>query len=161
MVLYCLFEAGGRRPRSLLILLLFTLFKADMSGGYTVQSLMKDYLNVRDNIFEREKVRFNHLLRIWSKCDNVQDDHLGSDVSLDWDELQANNQLMKWKSKELEEALVSGDFGPARSFYLSKSDIEASKVFAFLRAMPKGAALHTHHISLGSIKWIVANLTYW
>ena len=27
--------------------------------------------------------------------------------------------------------------------------------------MPKGAALHTHHISLGSIKWIVANLTYW
>ena len=25
----------------------------------------------------------------------------------------------------------------------------------------KGAALHTHSISLGSIKWIVSNLTYW
>ena len=27
--------------------------------------------------------------------------------------------------------------------------------------MPKGAALHTHHISLGSINWIITNLTYW
>jgi hypothetical protein len=26
--------------------------------------------------------------------------------------------------------------------------------------MPKGAALHMHHISLGPIAWVIANLTY-
>jgi adenosine deaminase CECR1 len=119
-------------------------------AGYSVQAgqqqpgLMKEYLSIRDQIFNNEKAKY-----------------LGSSNTLDSDETQANNKLMKYKLKELDEAMLTGDFGPARSFYLTKQDIESSGVFNFIKRMPKGAALHTHHISLGSIRWIVANLTYW
>ncbi len=68
---------------------------------------------------------------------------------------------MEAKLQEIDEAVSTGEFGPSKSFFLSKASIESSKVFAFVQAMPKGAALHTHHISLGSIRWIVSNLTYW
>ncbi len=82
----------------------------------SVNSAIANYVNSRNAIFEAE-----------------QDNYLGSDISLSWDETEANHYLTKWKSQELEEALVSGDFGPARSFYLSKPDIEASKVFKYTR----------------------------
>ena len=65
---------------------------------------------------------------------------------------------VKWVRKSYRK---NWSLGPSKSFYLSKTDIENSPVFQFIKKMPKGAALHTHHISLGSIKWIVSNLTYW
>ena len=67
---------------------------------------------------------------------------------------------MRSKIAELDASFERAEFAPARSFYLSKEDIENSDVFKFIRDMPKGAALHVHHISLGPIPWVVANLTY-
>ena len=67
---------------------------------------------------------------------------------------------MRSKILELDAAYEKAEFAPARSFFLSKEDILTSEVFKFIREMPKGAALHTHHISLGPIPWVIANLTY-
>ena len=106
--------------------------------------LMKRYLAQRKNILKEER-----------------NNHLGNNLTLAWYEIKANEKLMEDKLKELDEAMLTGDFGPSKSFYLSQTDIENSPVFQFIKKMPKGAALHTHHISLGSIKWIVSNLTYW
>ena len=108
------------------------------------EDIMKNYLVQRENILKNE-----------------QKSHLGNDITLESHEIKVNKKLMEHKLKELDEAMLTGDFGPSKSFYLSKTDIENSPVFQFIKKMPKGAALHTHHISLGSIKWIVSNLTYW
>ena len=105
---------------------------------------MKNYLSQRNKLLKKE-----------------QENHLGSDMTLDGFEVKANKKLMEDKLKELDDAMLTGDFGPSKSFCLSKTNIENSQVFKFIKKMPKGAALHTHHISLGSIKWIVSNLTYW
>jgi hypothetical protein len=67
---------------------------------------------------------------------------------------------MRSKILELDAAYEKAEFAPAKSFFLSKEDITNSEVFKFIREMPKGAALHTHHISLGPIPWVIANLTY-
>lgn len=106
--------------------------------------LMQNYLSKRKEISLKE-----------------QQNHIGNDLNLSYFESKTNEKLMKAKLEELDEAMLTGSFGPAKSFYLSKADIESSSVFQFIKKMPKGAALHTHHISLGSIKWIVSNLTYW
>ena len=87
--------------------------------------------------------------------------HLGQELILTEPELKVNEKLMLEKWKELDDAIQNGEFLPAKSFYLSKPEIEKSKVYQFISQMPKGAALHTHSISLGSIKWMVSNLTYW
>lgn len=105
-------------------------FKSGMT--MSVASLMKNYLSSRDQVFHLEK-----------------EYHLGQSLQLNWNELQANAYLMKHKLRELDEAMLTGEFGPAKSFYLSKEDIEDTRVFEFIKKMPKGAALHTHHISLG------------
>ena len=34
------------------------------------------------------------------------------------------------------------------------------QVFSFLRGLPKGAALHTHDLSIASVAWVVSDLTY-
>ena len=87
--------------------------------------------------------------------------HLGEDLILTETEQKVNEKLMLEKWKELDDAIQTGEFLPSKSFYLSKPEIEKSKVYQFIAQMPKGAALHTHSISLGSIKWMVSNLTYW
>ena len=128
------------------IIIIFIVLSLSTKFGIStpVDNLVKDYLESRSRIFNIEHKT-----------------SLGQDLTLEWTELKVNSILIKEKIKELDEAMNSGDFGPAKSFYLSKPDIEKSPVFQFIKKMPKGAALHTHHISLGSIKWIVSNLTYW
>ena len=69
---------------------------------------------------------------------------------------------MRYKIQELDAAFETSDveFPPSKSFFLSRANIQDSEVFKFIRQMPKGAALHTHHISLGPIQWVIKNLTY-
>lgn len=123
------------------LILIFIQFTACLEQD---ELQMKEYLSKRKEISVKE-----------------QQNHIGNDLKLNYYESKANEKLMADKIQELDEAMLAGTFGPAKSFYLSKSDIEASSVFQFIKKMPKGAALHTHHISLGSIRWIVSNLTYW
>ena len=117
---------------SSLFLILNSVFYFKSGMSMSVASLMKNYLSSRDQVFHLEK-----------------EYHLGQSLQLNWNELQANAYLMKHKLRELDEAMLTGEFGPAKSFYLSKEDIEDTRVFEFIKKMPKGAALHTHHISLG------------
>ena len=123
----------------MLLLILFSLRIIQ-----TNSDTFSDYKTLRNKILNREF-----------------DQHLGQDLYLSEPEIKVNNILMIRKLQELDEAIKTGEFLPAKSFYLSKENIEKSKIYQFISKMPKGAALHTHSISLGSIKWIVSNLTYW
>ena len=117
---------------SFLFVILNSVLYFKSGTSLSVSNLMKKYLSSRDQVFHLEK-----------------EYHLGQNLQLNWNELQANAYLMKHKLRELDEAMLTGEFGPAKSFYLSKEDIEDTRVFEFIKKMPKGAALHTHHISLG------------
>ena len=87
-------------------------------------------------------------------------EYLGSDLQLTPAENSANSILMAHKINELEGAFESDNFLPSRNFYTVKTKIEESDVFQFIKAMPKGGALHTHEFSTASIDWVIANLTY-
>ncbi|XP_018018332.1 adenosine deaminase 2 [Hyalella azteca] len=86
---------------------------------------------------------------------------IGSSVVLTSEEELANQILVALKQQELDDALDSSNYPPARNFLVSKPDIERSQVFSFIRSMPKGAVLHGHDTGLTSINFVVQNLTYW
>eukprot|EP00058_Branchiostoma_floridae_P011142 XP_002596630.1 hypothetical protein BRAFLDRAFT_219059 [Branchiostoma floridae] len=102
-----------------------------------------DFLNARANLLSLE-----HGLKT------------GGDLALDDVEQAVNKVLMALKVKELDTALGSGSFPPSTHFFHAKSAIEQSKVFQFIRKMPKGAALHLHDDSLTDLSWLVKNATY-
>lgn len=86
---------------------------------------------------------------------------LGSNLQLSVSEQFANQKLMAAKREELAKFADPGlEFPPSRMFYESKSVIETSKVFEFIREMPKGLLLHTHLVSMGSLNYTIKNLTY-
>lgn len=85
---------------------------------------------------------------------------LGSELILSSNEIKVNNHLMTLKHQELDAAFASSTYPPAQSLFVSKSELEASPVFQFIKALPKGGAIHTHDISIASIDWVIANLTY-
>ena len=58
------------------------------------------------------------------------------------------------------QAFKTAHYPPAGNFFDNIEAIESSKVFDFIREMPKGAALHVHDIAIASADWIVANITY-
>lgn len=65
--------------------------------------------------------------------------HLGSDVILDPNEKIVNEQLMENKKKEMARYLLGEEiFPPSVSFTEVKRNIEKSKVYQFIRKMPKG-----------------------
>ncbi|XP_046384543.1 adenosine deaminase 2-like [Ischnura elegans] len=86
---------------------------------------------------------------------------VGSSVVLSSSEEVVNELLMSAKRRELASA-VSGDapFPPAKHFFEAKGDIERSEVFRFIKALPKGAALHGHDTSMASLSYVVGNLTH-
>lgn len=45
-------------------------------------------------------------------------------------------------------------------FFKAKPLIDSSKVFQFLKKMPKGAVLHTHTSATVSSSWVVRNIFY-
>ncbi|XP_015433614.1 PREDICTED: adenosine deaminase CECR1-like [Dufourea novaeangliae] len=86
---------------------------------------------------------------------------LGGSLSLNHDERAANDVLMHAKRKELEHGFKDlKKFAPGWSFLSAKKDIDKSKIFHFLRRMPKGAVLHAHDTSMVSTDYIFQNITY-
>lgn len=75
-------------------------------------------------------------------------------------EIRVNDILMKIKREEVAEGMETGKFPPAMHFFRAKKLIEQSRVFDFLRKMPKGAALHLHDYALLNAEWLVKNATY-
>ncbi|MEL6671332.1 MAG: hypothetical protein AAFR61_04045 [Bacteroidota bacterium] len=65
-----------------------------------------------------------------------------------------NEKLVALRKRENDAYKAAHDFPPANHFYRAKSKIEASPLFSFFRAMPKGALLHVHPPAMGSADWI-------
>ncbi|RZC40860.1 A deaminase domain containing protein [Asbolus verrucosus] len=85
---------------------------------------------------------------------------IGSSIVLSDKEQQVNDLLMNYKLKEYDEGFNNpGNFLPAVNFFKSKSKIEQSEVFNFIRKLPKGASLHSHDTASVSSEFLY-NLTY-
>ncbi|KAF7280139.1 hypothetical protein GWI33_006394 [Rhynchophorus ferrugineus] len=85
---------------------------------------------------------------------------LGS-TSLSDDELTVNEYLLRFKKEELNRSYEnSSSFLPSQNFLTSKNNIDESKVFQFIKKIPKGASLHTHFLAAVSIDWLITNFTY-
>ena len=71
-------------------------------------------------------------------------EYLGSDLILSPSEITANTILMKDKQNEIMKAFDNHNnthkatFPPSHSFLTSRPAIEQSKVFEFIRKLPKG-----------------------
>ena len=61
---------------------------------------------------------------------------------------------------ELDSAFDHDDLPSAKSFFQSRSKIEASGVYKFIHGLPKGAGLHLHASAMTSIDWVISNITY-
>ncbi|XP_037701372.1 adenosine deaminase 2 [Choloepus didactylus] len=85
---------------------------------------------------------------------------LGGQLVLKKQEMKANEKLMALKNAEITEAMKTQKFPPSMHFFQAKSLIEKSQVFAILKKMPKGAALHVHDFSILSGDWLLKNVTY-
>ncbi|XP_076647903.1 adenosine deaminase [Halictus rubicundus] len=86
---------------------------------------------------------------------------LGANLTLNDLERAANDILMKEKWNELEAGFKNPKkFAPSRNFITAKKDIEESKVFKFIRKMPKGAVLHAHDTALVTTDYMFHNVTF-
>ncbi|CAH1105471.1 unnamed protein product [Psylliodes chrysocephalus] len=80
---------------------------------------------------------------------------IGSQIKLTERESVVNDYLMKYKNEEMDKGFGRPDrFLPANHFFTSRAKIEKSKVFQFLRAMPKGASLHSHDLGMVSADYL-------
>ncbi|KAH9643485.1 hypothetical protein HF086_015633 [Spodoptera exigua] len=68
---------------------------------------------------------------------------VGGKINLNENETIANNILMKWKMKELNDSNTQR-INFAKHYFTYKKDIEKSKVYKIIKRMPKGGLLHVH-----------------
>ncbi|XP_076240571.1 adenosine deaminase [Calliopsis andreniformis] len=86
---------------------------------------------------------------------------IGGNLTLNDFEQVANDVLMTAKKEELDAAFRKPElFAPSQNFLMAKKQIDNSKVFQFLRRMPKGAVLHAHDTSLVAIDYLYHNITF-
>ena len=88
-----------------------------------------------------QETRNDYLARRLSALTQEANEFLGSNLTLSENEQQVNNKLMSLKQQEINSSVSSNIFLPSMHFFHSKPYIESSKVFWFLRKMPKG--MHT------------------
>lgn len=109
-------------------------------GGYTPPEALR-YLMERTRFLKEESQRF-----------------LGSGQPLTAAEHRVNDLLMSWKRHEYN--VPEAAFPPAHSFFLVRPQIEQSRVFKFIRRMPKGAVLHVHDLSAANADFIVNDVAH-
>lgn len=86
---------------------------------------------------------------------------LGSNIILTKEETIVNKIIMKHKQKELDDSFEDPlNFPPAKHFFEARKEIDKSTVYAILKEMPKGTALHIHDISVLPPEWVIKNATY-
>ncbi|XP_001601908.2 adenosine deaminase 2-like [Nasonia vitripennis] len=84
----------------------------------------------------------------------------GANITLNEEEQRANDILMKYKHEELKTAFRDPkSFLPSKSFLRVSESISRSKVFRFIRQMPKGGVLHAHLSAVNSRNFILGNIT--
>lgn len=85
---------------------------------------------------------------------------LGGTMQLSPEEQLANDILMKWKFKEIDEWYQnSQQFNLSRHYFTYRDDIKQSQVYKFIRKMPKGAVLHVHSSMMSGSDYLI-QLTY-
>ncbi|XP_055900360.1 adenosine deaminase AGSA-like isoform X1 [Biomphalaria glabrata] len=126
----------------LLTVVLNFISKSDFSLSLPMTS--SEYLKIRSQLIDENESR-----------------RLGSHLVLSSSELFVNNIFMKEKKTLIESSRLNKTvFFPTESFYKSKRLIDESYLFELIHKMPKGAALHTHDLSMVSLDWIIHNATY-
>ncbi|KAJ6646816.1 Adenosine deaminase 2 [Pseudolycoriella hygida] len=85
----------------------------------------------------------------------------GFDIHLTEIEKEANDIIMRYKMKELEDGFKNPCiFNPSRHHFQVLNDIKKSELFKIIQKMPKGGILHSHMSALVSTDFIV-ELTKW
>ncbi|XP_050295454.1 adenosine deaminase 2-like [Anthonomus grandis grandis] len=103
-----------------------------------------NYLKQRDAILKRE-----------------QEEFIGGNMVLTQKEEKVNGYLLELKKNELVESYKNfSAFLPAKNFLIAKEDIELSKVFQFIKKVPKAASLHTHMLAGVNADYIIENFSY-
>ncbi|CAG9855716.1 unnamed protein product [Phyllotreta striolata] len=85
---------------------------------------------------------------------------VGSQIKFTQREAIVNEYLMKLKKEEMDRGFARPErFLPCNHFFTSREKIERSKVFQFIKAMPKGGSLHSHDLGMASAEYLYS-LTY-
>lgn len=71
------------------------------------------------------------------------------------EEVEANRRLCALRLQEIRKYKADNTFPAATPFSEAKPLIEQSQVFAILKRMPKGGALHLHSSAAGRLDWLV------
>ncbi|KAJ3664239.1 hypothetical protein Zmor_008423 [Zophobas morio] len=104
----------------------------------------EDYCKKRDRLLAEEDSAF-----------------LGANLTLTSTELKVDKILLELKTTELSLGYKnSSEFLPALPFHRAKERIDESKVFGFIRKLPKGGSLHTHLLAAASVDFLVKNISY-
>ncbi|KAH8327271.1 hypothetical protein KR074_009192, partial [Drosophila pseudoananassae] len=86
----------------------------------------------------------------------------GGHTYLSEKEIKVNEVFMNYKIKEIDHGLENEEENAAElHFFKAKPLIDKSKVFQFLRRMPKGGLLHLHNSASVSSEWVVNNISYY
>uniref|UniRef100_A0A1B0A7S8 Adenosine deaminase n=1 Tax=Glossina pallidipes TaxID=7398 RepID=A0A1B0A7S8_GLOPL len=128
---------SGRFTFTILIFFIF-------SSGATASEANADYLARRSELLQME--------------DGLR---LGADVKLNEEEIKVDNLFKALKDEELLNGYINPEKNvPGIHFFKGKSQMENdSRVFRFLKNMPKGAALNLHTMSSVSSEWIAQNIS--
>ena len=76
-------------------------------------------------------------------------------ISLSDKEQKLNQQLLSLQKQMLQTYKDQHFFPPARNFYQSKEHIEKTKLFEFIKELPKGGILHLHSGAMGDVDWMI------
>lgn len=85
-----------------------------------------------------------------------KDSSFGGDLKLNSNETKVNNIIMTYKHKDL----VRKPFIPSQHIFSSLEAIKESKLFEFIKKMPKGGITHIHETAMCSADFVVT-LTNW
>ncbi|CAG9837714.1 unnamed protein product [Diabrotica balteata] len=102
------------------------------------KSCISQYLKTRENVVKEE-----------IQC------AIGYNLELNEKENIVNEYLMKHKYKELDEGFLDPqNFLAGNHFFKVKDKVENSKVFEFIKKIPKGASLHSHDTAMASGEYL-------
>ena len=123
-----------------------------MHDDYSLQLARPNFRNAFPKNYEKQRASI------------IEEEELkatGGHLKLSAQELKVHQIFMKQKTPEM-----SGGFdniekhAAGMHFFQAKHLIEKSKVFQFLKEMPKGAILHMHNSASVSSEWVVNTLTH-
>ena len=81
-------------------------------------------------------------------------------LTMTQEEALARQYFAELQTRELATFQAQGTSPFVQPFFLAKDTIEKSPIFALLKKLPKGGALHVHSLSSGSARWLVDVASY-